>query len=554
MNLLFALYGDFTSNSAIPLLLHARELVRLGHRCAVAIPSGLESAAAHGDAQVPTLLYRHVLADPAAVFADGRPADVVHAWTPRENVRRFVTSYLVKHPTPWVIYLEDNEGWIARFALGLAGLHEDVLLQHTDEVISTWTPQALSNPLRYESFIGLADAAVVIQDKLAVDVPPWVPCTTVMPGVDLELFSPRPADSALRQRYGVAANERVIVYPGGLNGFTRPGLEALCRAVGVISRHGTPCRLLRSGPVALDFLDDLPPDVAAAVSDLGLLPRDEMPQLLALSDVFVQPGKHDAFEDLRLPAKLPELLAMGRPVVLPETGIAHLLEDGVNAVFHRTGSPEELAEKCLALFADPQRARAIGEAGRRFAAAHFEPKAQAARLEGVYRAARDAFDPRLAATLWSSDASETPVPALLARKLRLLAKSPRADVSPLEAHARCIEFGLERSRGLEIGMAVRDREIGTLKDEVKASGERIATMSEAIAARDQAIADLAKRVDALSHTVADQGGRLTALNAAINERERHIAALESSLSWRITHPLRAAGRIALRLRSRLRFR
>ena len=564
MNVLFVLYGDFSSNSAIPLALHARELHRSGHQCAVALPSGLEIAAAEAQPALRPLLYGDALADPAAIFPDGRPADILHAWTPREGVRRFVTAYLAMRPTPWVIYLEDNEGWLARAALGLVGLREDVLLQHSEEVITTWTPQGLPHPLRYESFIGLADAAVVIQDKLSVDVPPWVSCTTVMPGVDLELFSPRPGDPSLRARYGVAKSERVIVYPGGLNDFTRPGLEAICRAVGLINRSGVPCRLLRTGPVALDFLDRLPPEATAAVTDLGVLPRGQMPDVLAMSDVFVQPGRLDPFEDLRLPGKLPELFATGRPVVLPDANIASLLQDGVNAVIHRTGSPEEISARCMELFADPDRARKIGEGGRRFAETHFDPKVQASRLENVYRAARDAFDPKISRELWSGDAQNMPVPALLARKLRLLARADDdhalATGAMLETHAHSIELALERSQGLETGMAVRDREIGILKAEVGARGEQIARLAETVdnlgaqfAASSKAVADLTEELARSTQTVTEQTGQLARSKQAIIERDHRISALESSLSWRITRPLRIAGQIVLRLASFFNF-
>lgn len=520
MNVLFALYGDLSTNSAVPLGLHARELHRRGHACAVAVPPGLASAIEPPDPALRVVDYGHALANPEAAFPDGRPADVLHAWSPRECVRLFVTGYLAKRPTPWIVYLEDNEGWIARAALDMVGLRRDVMLEHAEEIISAWTPEGLPHALRYDSFIGLADAAVVIQDKLAVDVPAWVPCTTVMPGVDLDLFSPRPADARLRERYGVAAHERVIVYPGGLNDFTRPGLEALCQAVGHINRRGTACRLLRSGPVALDFLDRLPPEAAASVSDLGALPRGDLPGLLALADVFVQPGKPDPFEDLRLPGKLPELFATGRPVVLPDTNIAYMLRDGVDAVIHRTGSAEEIADKCLSLFADPQRAREIGEAGRRFAQTHFDPAAQADRLESVYRSTIDTHDPEIARNLWTSDATRAPVQSLLARKLRMLAKAQGASriASPalLMAYAELVEAALQRSRALETGMAHRDREIASLKEQIEARDARI-------------------------------GG----LNREIAQWDQHVAALKSSLSWRMTAPLRFAHDLARRLRSRL---
>jgi glycosyltransferase involved in cell wall biosynthesis len=498
MNVLFVLYGDLEANSAVPLTLHARELHARGHRCAVAVAS--KEGAAQALSTLRVMSHEEALEHPLAVF-DGEKASVLHAWTPRENVRRFVTAWLVARPTPWVIYLEDNEEWIAKAALAMAGLPENVLLQHSQEVISTWTPPGMPHVLRFRAFIGLADAAAVIQPRLAADVPPWVPCTTVMPGVDLEAFAPRAPDPALRARYGVREGEKVVVYPGGLNDFTRPGLEALARAVGLVNERGVRCRLLRSGPVALDFLERLAPAVAQQVTDLGPLPRAELPALMALADAFVQPGRHDAFEDLRLPGKLPELFATGRPVAMPRTNIADLLQDGVNAVFH-DGTPESIAEQCLALFRDPARANAIGAAGRTFAESHFDPRMQAERLEAVYRAAIDAFDPAIARAVWSPDAAQHPVSALLARRLRLLAKagreSPATVPALLDAHAAALESLLARSYALQEGLAVRDRELDALRPGTKA------------------------------------------LEAEVRELRGRVAALETSLSWRLTRPIRMA--------------
>lgn len=468
MNILFVLYGDLTSNSANPLALYAREFAGHGHSCAVAIPDNLESLREHADPAFRPVLYSDALNNPDAVFPDGRPADVVHAWTPRENVRRFVTRYMAKRPTPLVVYLEDHEFWIACRAMGI---DEKLLVRQTEQDIVARLPGALSHPFRYGSFIGLADAAVVIQEKLCVEVPPWVRCETVMPGVDLDFFSPRAADSALRQRYGVAGNERVIVYPGGVNGFTRPGIESLCQAVGLINRLGYPCKLLRTGPFALDFIDKLPQEAAQAVVDLGVIPRNDLPDLLALADVFVQPGKIDPFEDLRLPGKLPEILAMGRPVVTPDVNIGHLFRDGVDAVLTRTGTAEEIAAKCVALFSDPQHAERMGQAGRRFAEKHFDIKAQAICMEAAYNTACAHFDASMAAEVWQRQVENDSVDLLLARKLNLLADAYDAKSSLempglLREHARLIEAKKSRVNGLEAAMVERDGQIIGLRQEM----------------------------------------------------------------------------------------
>lgn len=489
MNILFVLYGDFTSNSANPLSLYARELQVGGHSCAIAVPTNLEeSIGLYEDRAFIPILYSDVLARPDSVFPDGRPADVIHACTPREVVRHFVTSYMGKRPTPLVIYLEDNERWISTRALGLEA---DTLARQTEINIVERLPDALSHPFRYESFIGLADAVAVIQDKLKSEVPPWVHCETVMLGVDLESFSPQPPNPLLRKQYGVVKAERVIVYHGGVNGFTKPALETLCRAIGIINDRGYPCRLLRTGPFFLDFIDRLPSAAASAVCDLGMLSKRNLPGLLALADLFVQPGKIDPFEDLRLPGKVPEFLAMGRPVIMPDVGISYLFEDGINAVLLRTGDAEEIASKCVELFSRPQHAQEIGKAGRQLAERYFDVRCQARRLETLYKIACDRFNPAIASEVWRDTEEHAPVTLRLVCKLRVLAnlddsKSERLTRDLLREHARYIEFMQQRVNGLEKG------------------------------------------IDAATAT----------LRQTIAEREEVIHAMLASSSWRITHPLR----------------
>ena len=463
MNILFVLYGDFMSNSANPLALYARELQAVGHSCAIAVPTNLEeSVKQYEDRAFLPVLYGDVLAAPDSVFPDGRPADVIHACTPREIVREFITSYMARRPAPLVIYLEDNEGWISSQALNVANAS-----RLTEKEVSERLPKSVSHPFRYDSFIGLADAVAVIQDKLKSEVPPWVHCETVMLGVDLDFFSPRPPDPSLRTQYGVHGDERVIAYHGGLDHFKRPAIETLCRAVGMINRQGYPCRLLRTGIRPLDFVDQLPPENRSKINDLGLLPKSELPNILALADVFVQPGKIDPFEDLRLPGKVPEFLAMARPVVMPDVNIAHLFTDGVDAVLLRMGSAEEIADKCIGLFSDPEKADAIGRAGRLLAEKYFDVRSQACRLEGVYKTACNNFNPAIASKVWQEEGQGSPVTLLLARKLRLLADLCGSHcgfevVEMVRTHEKYMEQLHQRVKGLETSIEERDALVASL--------------------------------------------------------------------------------------------
>ena len=157
-------------------------------------------------------------------------------------------------------------------------------------------PPSFAHPFYCDSFIGMADAVVVIQDKLMSVVPSWVPSKTIMTGVDLAFFYPRNPDHFMREKYGVGESEKVIVYHGGINDFTRPAIRTLCEAIGLINQQGIQCRLLRTGPYPIDFLGQLSNQVTPFISDLGVLPKKDLPDLLALADVCVQPGKKDSFE------------------------------------------------------------------------------------------------------------------------------------------------------------------------------------------------------------------------------------------------------------------
>jgi len=469
MNILFVLYGDFGSNSANPLVLYARELSKRGHFCAIAVPSNLETVGIHDNPAFRPLLYTDVLASPFAVFSDGRPADVIHACTPREVVRRFIVAYMAEQPSPLVLYLEDSEHWIAIRSLEL---DEETLAHYTEQEISKMMPSSIAHPFYCDSFMGLADAVVVIQDKLIPMVPSWVPSKTIMIGVDLDFFSPRKPDHLLRKKYGVRESEKVIVYHGGVNDFTRPAIRILCEAIGLINQQGFPCRLLRTGPFPIDFLGQLSSHVTPFISDLGVLPKQDLPDLLALADVCVQPGEKDSFEDLRLPGKIPEWLAMGLPVVIPNANIAHLFTDGENATLLHNGCPEEIAEKCMDIFSHPQKAHNIGRAGRILAEKYFDVRIQAIHLEEVYNSALLNFSPAISATIWQGQGEKFPFQSRLALKLKLLASSEGvthiADVGGLlQEYAKLVERMYQRIKGLEDRLAQEQGGVGLMAQSLR---------------------------------------------------------------------------------------
>ena len=88
MNILFVNYGDFTTNSLNHIGGFANTLSAAGQACIVAVAKDKETVS-HGPAPlfIPAT-YAELLALPG-LFPDGKPADLIHAWTPREGVRKF---------------------------------------------------------------------------------------------------------------------------------------------------------------------------------------------------------------------------------------------------------------------------------------------------------------------------------------------------------------------------------------------------------------------------------------------------------------------------------
>ncbi len=224
----------------------------------------------------------------------------------------------------------------------------------------------------------------MIVDRLRDFVPAGVPCSLLEPGVDTDYFRTTQADPLRRQELGLAEGERVIVFTGSNTFANEPEMLELYRAVLLLNQRGIKTRLVRTGFNRPEFLASLTPQLAENVVDLGFIAKAALPGLLALADVLVQPGRPGPFNDYRLPSKLPEFLASGRPVVLPRSNVALGMTDGVEAVFLSSGTPEDIAGCCERIFGNPQLAASLGKNGAAYARKHFDLTTNAAGLLKTY--------------------------------------------------------------------------------------------------------------------------------------------------------------------------
>jgi phosphatidylinositol alpha-1,6-mannosyltransferase len=120
--------------------------------------------------------------------------------------------------------------------------------------------------------------------------------------------------------------------------------------------------------------------VAGRVVWTGAVPPRDVPAHVAAMDAAVVTAR-DAASFHYSPLKLREYMMCGKPVVVPAAGeMARALGEGRQALFYRPGNVPDLRRALLGLLDDPARAREIGAAGQRFAAAEGTWDAQLDRL------------------------------------------------------------------------------------------------------------------------------------------------------------------------------
>lgn len=376
-NILFVLYHDFSANSAVHVHNFANQLAAMGHSTAVAIPKDDDRGAGLGEQNYTISRFDQIDGEWLRVFPDGCGPDYVHAWTPRENVRLFCEKLAGFCAYSLFVHLEDNEELILEATLGSS--FAELARSRSIEI-----PSNLSHPRYYRAFIGAAAGVTIIMDRLERFVPAGNPRMVLWPGADEQLFFPRRPDPQLFERLGIAPGTVVLCYTGNVHLANARDVRSLYLAAAILDREGTPTRLIRTGR---DFCSFLGPDEewAHKVSiELGHVAYQEIPSLLSLADALVQPGGDDAFNEFRLPGKLPEFFAMGLPVILPRTNLGRFVRQGEDAFVLDKVDALGIVEAVLELRANKTLADRLAAGAVAFARKHFDWKKNTGQLAGFY--------------------------------------------------------------------------------------------------------------------------------------------------------------------------
>ncbi|MHB1037579.1 MAG: glycosyltransferase [Pirellulales bacterium] len=247
--------------------------------------------------------------------------------------------------------------WRAGASVILSSLHSTGLPDHVE-----W-PNRLLAPLT-DGFIAVAEAhGRYLAEHEGC---PLRKVRVIHNGVDLEKFSPRSPDEALRGELGLAPSAPVA----GIVAALRPekNHELFLDVAAMVKARRPKSRFLIIGDGALrSRLELLAAEKDLSDSVLFLGTRSDVPRLLSLLNVLVLTSHAEAN-----PVSILEAMAAGKPVVATRVGsVPETVLDGETGYLVRPGDGREMADRLVELFEDPDLASAMGLAARRRVAAHW---------------------------------------------------------------------------------------------------------------------------------------------------------------------------------------
>ncbi|MDR5684513.1 MAG: glycosyltransferase family 4 protein [Armatimonadota bacterium] len=208
-------------------------------------------------------------------------------------------------------------------------------------------------------------------------------------GVRTDLFSPVAtvgARARVRSELGVPHDAIVVTMVARL--IRAKGVAEFAEAATAVRDRRPDTAFLLVGPMDEQSIDRIPRHemsrYAETVTWIG--PRQDVPAILAASDIFVLP----TYNPEGIPRVLLEAASTGLAIVTtPLPGCRDVVEDAVTGLLVPPRDGPALAGALLRLIEDPSLRRELGRRARAHAVANFDLRLIAARLQEIYHAQLD---------------------------------------------------------------------------------------------------------------------------------------------------------------------
>ena len=199
-------------------------------------------------------------------------------------------------------------------------------------------------------------------------------------GINLDIFKIHLDKKTIRKKLGVPEDAIIIVCIA--NFYPVKGHYILLKAFSIIKDKIPNAYVICAGK------GELKNELVSKVQSLGLKDRflilgfrEDIPELLIASDIFVLPSFSEAF-----PMSLLEAMGAGLPVIATNVGgVPELVEDGKSGFIVNPGAAEELVEKILFLVKNKTLIKKMGSYGKNIILNSFDVKRMVLNYQNIYK-------------------------------------------------------------------------------------------------------------------------------------------------------------------------
>ena len=287
--------------------------------------------------------------------------------------------------------------WYANLAGHLGAMLYDiphVMTMHSLEALRPWKAEQLGGGYTVSSWcerVAAASAAAVVavSDGMRADIMaayPEIPAErirVIRNGIDTTEYRPDPNTDVL-ERYGIDLARPYVIFVGRIT--RQKGVPVLLRAASGLIPEAQLVLLAGAADTqeqlaeVTELVDGLRATRSGVFWIPEMLPKHDVIQLLTHATVFAIPSVYEPLGIVNL-----EAMACGTAVVGSRTGgIPEVVADGETGLLVPAGEPEPLAAALNTLLSDPDRAAAMGQAGRKRAVSEFGWPAIAAQTADLY--------------------------------------------------------------------------------------------------------------------------------------------------------------------------
>jgi len=317
------------------------------------------------------------------ISVDLAPSQIRNLRNPIKLLRLF---FYIKNLSPELIHTQlEHSDILGNVFAKILGIRS-VSTLHTLEVAKDLKFAHFRLKLKWFILKYFCDTIITVSDKtrehhLRFGRLPENKTITIYNGIQLSRFqSPnRTRLDETKRILGLKPNAYVITTVAVLRG--PKGIQFMIKALPEIIRHEPNLTYLVVGDGIYAS------ELKYLVNELGLQDhviftgyRTDIPEILAVSDLFVLPSLGDA-----LPTVLIEALAAEKPIIATKVGgIPEIINDGINGLLVPPADPESLTKACLKYIRDVEFSRSIKVKGAEIAKERFDIRIQARKLETIY--------------------------------------------------------------------------------------------------------------------------------------------------------------------------